>query len=244
MNARLIVALAALLPLACRRAPPVAPPVAPPDATLVGALPTTEPPLPATEPMYPGCLAWSPRRHLAACLVGQSGSNLNADTVWHVAFSGETDERAVSLVPVTDAGYFDDPHTVATPPGVRARLRARFVTDGFVDLRPLRRALSAEPFEWAPGATVRVVHRRTFGGGENAAERGTDRVELRWQPGGPPLTLTAWEDRPVAEPRIRAYVIPGGRYLVLDAVGEYGDEGESGVHSLAWRCDREARTCR
>nr|MBK7065883.1 hypothetical protein [Deltaproteobacteria bacterium] len=47
--------------------------------------------------MYPGCLAWSPRRHLAACLVGQSGSNLNADTVWHVAFSGETDERAVSL---------------------------------------------------------------------------------------------------------------------------------------------------
>ena len=132
---------------------------------------------------------------------------------------------------------------VAAPPDVRARLRARFVAEGFVHLRPLRRELTDAPWEWSPGATVRAVHRRTFGGGDNAAQRGTDRIELRWQPGGPRLALTAWEDRPVSEPHLRAYAIPGGRYLLLDAVGEYGDEGEYGVHALTWLCDRESRTC-
>ena len=134
------------------------------------------------------------------CLVGQSGSNLNDETVWRVAFSGEPERAGFSLVPVTDAGWFEEPHGVVTPPAVRARLRARFAAEGFVDLAPLRRALSAVAYEWAPGVTVRWLHRRTFRGGENAAPRGTDRIEVRWQPGGPPVTLTAWEDRPVAEP--------------------------------------------
>ena len=220
------------------RAPDVAP-----DVTLAGTMPTTEPMIPDDAPMEPGCFAWSPGRSLPACLVGQSGSNLNADTVWEVRFGGASPNPSWSLVPVTDAGWFEDPHRAPAPPELRGRLRARFIAEGFVDLRPLRRALSAEPWEWAPGATVRAIHRDTFGGGENAAERGTDRVELRWRPGGPRLTLTAWEDRPVAEPRLRAYAIPGGRYLVIDAVGEYGDEGEYGVHALAWLCDRETRSC-
>lgn len=214
------------------------------DATLAGTMPTTEPRIPDDSPLEPGCFAWSARRASGACLVGQSGTNLNDDTRWAVRFPGEPDERAVSLVPVTDAGWFEEPHRVAAPAAVRDRLRARFAAEGFVDLGPLRRELGDAPFEWAPGATVRAVHRRTFGGGENAAERGTDRVELRWQPGGPRLTLTAWDDRPVAEPQLRAYVIPGGRYLLIDAVGRYGDEGEYGVHALAWLCDRESRTCR
>lgn len=277
VDLRRLVALALLLPLACRRprppAPPVvardvtpalsprsvvfdagpavtrdaAPDVAPdvrPDATLAGTMPATEPPLPDATPMQPGCFAWSPRRSVAACLVGQSGSNLNEDTEWAVRFSGEAASSAWSLVPVTDAGWFEEPHRVAAPPEVRARLRARFAAEGFVDLESLRRIVSETPWEWAPGATVRAVHRRTFGGGANAAERATDRLELRWQPNGPRLTLTAWEDRPVGEPRLRAYAIPGGRYLLLDAVGEYADEGEYGVHSLAWLCDRESRACR
>lgn len=261
---RRLVALASLLLLACRRPRPPAPPAvvvapvafdagppardassgAPPDATLVGAMPTTEPLLPDAAPLEPGCFAWSPRRIVAACLVGQSGTNLNDDTVWSVRYSGEPASAAWSLVPVTDAGWFEQPHQLPTPPAVRARLRARFVAEGFVDLRPLRQELSDAPWEWSPGATVRAVHRRTFGGGDNAAERGTDRFELRWQPGGPRLLLTAWEDRPVSEPHLRAYAIPGGRYLLLDAVGEYGDEGEYGVHALTWLCDRESRTCR
>ncbi len=206
-------------------------------------MPTTEPLLPDAEPMEPGCFAWSSRRSMAACLVGQSGTNLNDDTEWSVRFSGEPASAVWSLVPVTDAGWFERPDQTQAPATVRARLRSRFVAEGFVDLRPLRQALSATAWEWAPGATVRSVHRRTFGGGDNAAERGTDRIELRWQPNGPRLVLTAWEDRPVAEPALRGYVIPGGRYLVLDAVGEYGDEGEYGVHALAWLCDRESRTC-
>ena len=272
MSTRLVILGAALLPLACRRQPPPArpvapvvapvvapavaptpppaldagapaPPDAPPDATLSGTLPSTEPPLPDAAPMNPGCFAWSPGRHLAACLVGQSGSNLNDDTVWRVAFSGGPAEDGLSLVPVTDAGWFEEPHRVVTPPAVRARLRTRFAAEGFVDLSPLRRDLSAVAYEWAPGVTVRWLHRRTFRGGENAAERGTDRLEVRWQPDGPRVTLTAWEDRPVAEPLLRAYAIPGGRYLVLDAVGAYADEGTYGVHSLAWLCDRETRTC-
>jgi hypothetical protein len=248
-------ALAALLPISCRRttrAPPrpvaipaIDVPRAPLDAVLVDAMPTTEPPPPPDDaPMEPGCFAWSPRLAAAACLVGQSGSNLDADTVWELRFPGEREGAPVSLVPVTDAGWFEEPHRAATPAGVRATLRARMLAGAYVDLRPLRRELFDAPDEWAPGATVRWVHRRTSGGGENAAARGTDRVELRWQPGGPRLLLTAWEDRPVAEPQMRAYAIPGGRYLVVEAVGRYGDEGEYGVHSLAWLCDREARACR
>ncbi|MDO9019747.1 MAG: hypothetical protein Q8S73_44705 [Deltaproteobacteria bacterium] len=252
--------------LACRRprstpprsvvVPDVAPSPAPidvggpalPDASvddaLAGATPATWPTLSATEPMAPGCFAWSPRLNVAACLVGQSGTNLNENTVWSVRFRGEPDSSALSLVEPTDAGFIDRPDEDPPPPAVLARLRARLDADGFIDLRPLRRELTAAAFAWSPGMTVRAVHRRTFGGGDNAAERATDRIELQWQPRGPRTLLTAWDDRPVAEPRLRAYVIPGGRYLVLDAVGTYGDEGEYGVHSLAWLCDRETRSCR
>ena len=270
MSLRRTIATATLLSLACRHPPsppaptpsvvpraravagPVVTPVTPPPAVDASAhdaptAPATDPAapwVPDAAPMAPGCFAWSPERRVAACLVGQSGSNLNDDTVWRVAFSGEPAAAAISLVPSVDAGGFDEPHRVVTPPEVRARLRARLGADGFVDLAPLRRIVPASALEWAPGATVRWLHRRTFAGGDNAAERGTDRIELRWQPGGPSVTLTAWEDEPVAEPEIRAFAIPGGRYLVLDAVGPYADEGSYGVRALAWLCDREARTCR
>lgn len=256
--------------LACRRpvptpphavaAPVAAPVVAPSSAPIdaggtarsdasvddapAAAAPATWPTLSATEPMAPGCFAWSPRLNVAACLVGQSGTNLNERTVWSVRYSGEPESSAFSLVEPTDAGSIERPDDTPTSSAVLARLRARLDADGFIDLRPLRRELTTTAFAWSPGMTVRAVHRRTFGGGDNAAERATDRIELQWQPRGPRVLLTAWEDRPVAEPQLRAYVIPGGRYLVLDAVGTYGDEGEYGVHSLAWLCDRETRTCR
>lgn len=245
------------LSLACRHAPPTAPlasrplagdavthAAAPLDAAVAPALQGAPPALSETDPWEPGCLAWSSRRGLAACLVGQSGSNLNDATSWSVRVLGEPADPALSLVPLTDAGWFEDPHRTPAPPAVVARLRARLAREGFSDLRPLRTPLGADALAWAPGATVRWVHRDTSDGGDNAAARGTDLIEVGWRPGDPALTLTAWEDRPVAEPRLRAYVIPGSRYLVLEAVGEYADEGEYGVHALAWVCDREARACR
>lgn len=216
---------------------------APPEVAVAPTLQGAPPALSQTEPWEGGCIAWSPRRALAACLVGQSGWNLNDRTSWGVRVLGEPADPALSLVPVTDAGLLEDPHETPTPPAVVARLRARLASEGYVDLRPLRVALGPAALDWAPGSSVRWTHRDTFEGGDNAAARGTDLVEVRWQAGGPALTLTAWEDRPVAEPRLRAYIIPGGRHLVIEAVGVYGDEGEYGVHSLAWVCDREARVC-
>ena len=57
------------------------------------------------------------------------------------------------------------------------------------------------------------------------------------------MVLTTLDDRPVEDPRVAVYPIEGGRYLVVDYVGRFGDEGEYGTHARAWRCDREAHTC-
>lgn len=255
--------LAALL-LGCHPTPPAASPrveaTAPRDVatieapTLDAALEATPPREPASDaatdatspffaegaPLRPGCFAWSPGIASAACVIESPTDDLQNLRVV-LRFTSDAPGAVTSIV---DAAAFEAEREMRPSAQQIADARARLAREGYAPIDALRQTLGVDGVvTWAPGATARWQRRTSARGRANQAPRYTDRVTIRWDATTPPLVLTALEDRPVEAPTVAAYPIDGGRYLLLDYVGRFADEGEYGTHARAWRCDRVARVC-
>jgi hypothetical protein len=145
---------------------------------------------------------------------------------------------------IVDDAAFEAERAMNPSPAAVAAAQARLAREGYRPIEAIRQTLPSNvAVAWAPGATARWQRRTTARGRANQAPRYTDRVTLRWDATSAPVVLTALEERPVEDPRVAVYPVEGGRYLVVDYVGRFADEGEYGTHARAWRCDREARAC-
>ncbi|MFO0648576.1 MAG: hypothetical protein U0326_20210 [Polyangiales bacterium] len=191
-------------------------------------------------PLRPGCFAWSPGIASAACVIESATDDLtNLRVVLRF-----TSDAPGAVTPIIDAEAFAAGREMRPSAQQLADARARLARDGYAPIDGLRQTLRVNGVvTWAPGATASWQRRTSARGRANQATRFTDRVTIRWDPTSPPLVLTALEDRPVEAPTVAVYPIDGGRYLLLEYVGRFADEGEYGTHARAWRCDRVARAC-
>lgn len=236
---------AAARPTAARDAatPPPAPDAGTGPVTVIPVpadMPHAAPTLEAGHPLAPGCFGWSPSTHSAACVVGSLGRDEAPGRAWGVRFTGDAPEQSVSLAPDSVGVPHAAPRSIVPEAATLTALRARLTSESYVTLTPLRHAIdSRDALTWAPGATVRWLHAR----GATASTNATDLIEMRWGGDAGTTVLEAWVDRAVPAPALAMYLIPGGRYLVLEAVGDYGDDGGTGTIARAWTCDRETHTC-
>ncbi len=97
---------------------------------------------------------------------------------------------------------------------------------------------------WVDGAAVRWTRRRTHAAADNAAERFSDRFEIRWARGAAfePIDVSS-EDQATAGADFVLYRVPGGRHVVIEQNWIYADEGVSGHATIVFVCDRTTRTC-
>jgi hypothetical protein len=224
---------------------PVARDVAPaPDAAVDAAPPpapdVASPFFAGESPLSPGCFAWSTTLASAACVIESP-----TDDLPHLrAVLRFTSDGPGAVTALVDAAAFEAERAMRPSAEGLAAARARLAREGYAPIEALRQTLPANvAVAWAPGATARWQRRTTARGGPNQAPRYTDRVTLRWDATSAPVVLTTLEERPVEDPRVAVYPVEGGRYLVVDYVGRFADEGEYGTHARAWRCDREAHAC-
>jgi hypothetical protein len=210
-------------------------------------LPAEMPPayaLPGNLVLEEGCLAFSPRDHAALCLYGSHGHLDGDDTPeWLVRAVG-SDLDDIDLRDDLDAAVAHDIDERPIPARAVAALRARIASGRYVALEPLRAVLDPGiPLEWDHGAAIRWTRRQTSPGGDNAAPRYTDHLDVRWGAREPWVSINAWENEPVAEPDVDVYLVPGERFAAISTRRDYGDEGISGATASAWLCDAESRRC-
>ena len=218
------------------------------ERMIPATLPTRPYMIPASGIIAPGCFAWSQRQHTAACIRGDIGTHSDQDpTRWDAVFPGSDAGDEASQIDLLDHRDADMPVLPSEAPltSTAARaVRSALASGSFVDLEPLEIALAPGiPAELRSGIGVRWMRRRTFAGGDNAAERFTDRLEVRWSAREAWTAVETFTDEPVFEPDFRAYFIPGDRYLVLSAVRHHGDEGITATHAYAWQCEATTRAC-
>lgn len=203
-------------------------------------------------PLAWGCFAWSESRHAAACVTGYFGSN-TPDTTdtreprrYVVRFVGDPDAPTLPLLePTADPNDPRDPATAPVSARALGAVQAALDAGGYAPIggwgvrmgRGFARA-------WAEGAAVRRVTNATVTPLQQGAERFNERFEVRWasgaayEPMGPDSL-----DQPTGDSEFRLYVLPGGRYVVLEQRWRYADEGEYGASTAAILCDRTARRC-
>ena len=204
-------------------------------------------------PLAWGCFAWSEARHAAACVTGYYGAN-TPDTTdaavprrYVVEFLGDSSAQPLPLLDAaTAASDSGDPATSPLPAPTLAALQAALDAGGYAPLGVLGEPLHpGVAREWGDGAAVRWTTTQTASPEQQGAERFTDRFDVRFGRGEAfaPLGPVS-EDQPAGDSAFRAYVLPGGRYLVLEQRWSYADEGEYGGSVVVFLCDRVERRCR
>jgi hypothetical protein len=201
--------------------------------------------VPAQGMVPESCFAWSARLHTAACMTGSwgQGSELFDQRQLVVLMDGTATTHEIDLVDDHDAGVEEATDATPFPPRARTELTAAMRAGGYVSITSLRhQVLPNESMDFGRAA-VRWRRRRTFAGGDNAAERYSDRFEIRFSPDDTFTTLGSTDDLPVEDTTLDVYAIPSTPYLLISAHESHGDEGEYGTVVRAWFCDRDAHAC-
>lgn len=203
----------------------------------------------------PDCFAWSPRTNSAACVFAARGHNLE---LAHTDYPGLSDDNpsldswelrflGASAPALRLGGYPDAPFpAIDQPPPAerRAAVNAALARGGYVSLdRFLVGLAPGDILPWGSGGSFRFLRRTSYPGGDNAAPRYASSVSVRFTGNGPWQNLETRASAPTGTQSVTVALVPGGRWAVVHSFAEFGDEGETGIESYAWRCDFQERRC-